>query len=117
MYWQCEKFAIVKCHARIHTEGDLILKHDADATSIDATKVVMDAKEKTLMSQDSGHQIVAQATVGVSTAVAAKLPQPSSWMRSLRRARHTADVPKRYQIRSLELSCKFHEKFTFSMMV
>jgi hypothetical protein len=52
----------------------------------------MDAKEKALTSHDSGHQIVAQATVGISTAVAAKLPQLSSWKRSLRRARQTADV-------------------------
>ena len=98
MYWKCEKFAIMKCHARVHTEGDRILKHvgdhnhAADAASVDAAKVVMDAKEKALTSQDSGHQIVAQATVGISTAVAAKLPQPSSWKRSLRRARQTADV-------------------------
>jgi hypothetical protein len=27
IYWKCDKFALMKCHARVHTEGDRILKH------------------------------------------------------------------------------------------
>ena len=47
-----------------------------------------------MTSQDSGHQIVAhyaQSSVGTSAAAAAKLPQASSWKRSLRSVRQTAE--------------------------
>lgn len=98
IYWKCEKFAVMKCHARVHTEADRVVKHvgehnhAADVASVEAAKVVRDATDRALTSQDSGHQIVAQASVGISAAVAAKLPQPSSWKRSLRRARRTGEV-------------------------
>jgi len=26
IYWKCDKFAVMKCHARIHTEADRIVK-------------------------------------------------------------------------------------------
>jgi len=25
VYWKCDKFAVMKCHARIHTEADRII--------------------------------------------------------------------------------------------
>jgi len=55
--------------------------------SVEAAKVVQDARERAMTSQDSGHQIVAQSSVGTSAAIAAKLPQASSWKRSLRRVK------------------------------
>jgi len=44
-----------------------------------------------MTSQDSGHQIVGHSSVGILAAVAAKLPQASSWKRSLRCIRQTAE--------------------------
>jgi len=46
--------------------------------SVEAAKIVLDARQRAMTSHDSGHQIVAQSSVGTSAAVAAKLPQASS---------------------------------------
>jgi len=29
-YWKCENFASCKCHARVHTEADSVVKHIGD---------------------------------------------------------------------------------------
>ena len=77
VYWKCDKFALMKCHARIHTEEDRIVKrvgdlnHAADAASVEAAKIIWDARERAMTSQDSCHQIVAQSSAGISTAAAA----------------------------------------------
>jgi len=30
IYWKCDKFTVMKCHAHIHTEADHIVKHVGD---------------------------------------------------------------------------------------
>ena len=49
-----DKFAVMKCHARIHTEADRLVKcvgdhnHATDAASVEAAKVFRDARERAM---------------------------------------------------------------------
>ena len=59
IYWKCDKFAVMKCHARIHTEADRIVRrvgdhnHAADVASVEAAKVVRDAQLFAINSPDT----------------------------------------------------------------
>jgi len=76
----------LSAHQSIST-GRRVRDSDLLPASVEAAKVVWDARERAMTSQDSGHQIAAQSSVGTSAAVAAKLSQASSWKRSLRRVK------------------------------
>lgn len=92
-YWKCTNYDSMNCRARVHSNGESVIKrigehnHAADAASLNATKLVNEMKNRAVNSQDSGHQIITGASVGLSNATAAKLPQISSIKRTLRRVR------------------------------
>jgi len=79
---------------------------------MEAVKVVQNVKETALASQDSSHQLLAQVSVGISAAGAAKLPQANSWKRSVCRVRNNGQValPMLQPLSELQIStcnCSF----------
>ena len=77
--------------SELHTENDDIVHRLIAA--VQAAVTVNHKKElRATSSQNSGHQIISNASVGVSTAVAPKRPSQSSWKRSLSRIRRDTDV-------------------------
>lgn len=92
-FWKCEKFAVFKCRARLHTVNENIVKflgdhnHAADVAGVKARQVVNSVKQQAANTQESCQQLVSTAVVGVSSAVAARLPSKNTMKRTIRRIR------------------------------
>jgi hypothetical protein len=101
VFWKCDKSDTrgLKCRARVHSSDDEIIKrigehnHVADAAANAATELINDLKNQARLTQDAPHRIVAQASVGLSPAIAAKLPIPSLLKRTINRTRNAAGAP------------------------
>ena len=59
--WKCDKARSLKCHARLHTMNDEIIKrirdhnHAGDAANVAAAKVINETKDQAANSQDGAH--------------------------------------------------------------
>jgi hypothetical protein len=91
--WKCVYYDSKKCPGRCHTSDNEVIKftnnhnHVPDATTVPRRKVMLDIKEKATTSQATTHQVLAQATVGISQAVAGQLPSTSLIKRTIQRTR------------------------------
>ncbi len=100
-YWKCTEYdnIKIKCTARCVTQESTIIKvskhlsHPPDAAMIEKRKLMSDMKEKATATQESTHQIVASASIGVSSAVAGKLPPVPYIKRSIQRLRQGVQIP------------------------
>ena len=118
--WKCDQFYTRKCHARVHTNDESIIKrlgehnHAGDIARVEAAKVINETKEKAITTQETTHCIATQAYVGVSQAVAGQLPTPQYLKRNIQNARKvTAQVPAN-PVSLLELSIPSKYRITHS---
>ena len=94
--WKCVCYKKIKCPARVQTLEDEMIKepgehnHAPDPAKIAAKKVVGEIKERAPVAQESTHQIVAAATVGLSAAVQGQLPAIPYLKRTVQRTRQGA---------------------------
>lgn len=94
--WKCDQFYQMKCHARVHTSEDCILKrlgehnHAGNIARVEASKVINQIKEKAITCQESTHAIATEAYVGISSAVSGVLPPPVLLKKVIRNARNSA---------------------------
>ena len=109
--WKCDQFYTRKCHARVHTNKESIIKrlgehnHAGDIARVEAAKVINVTKEKAITTQKTTHCIVTQAYVGVSQAVAGQLPTPQNLKRkNIRNARNIVAQVSANPVSLLELS-------------
>ncbi|XP_031350480.1 uncharacterized protein LOC116176146 [Photinus pyralis] len=93
-YWKCEKFQITKCKARMSTQGERIVSHGkkehnhvADVAKVECDKILNNIKDTARNTRDSPHVIVSDASVGVSLAIAGRLPSVDCMKKTIRNVR------------------------------
>ncbi|XP_068234292.1 uncharacterized protein [Palaemon carinicauda] len=108
--WKCDQSYTKKCHARVHTNNESIIKrlgehnHAGDIARVGTAKVINITKEKAIKTQETTHCIATQAYVGVSQAVAGQLPISQYLKRNLQNARNVAAQVPANPVSLLELS-------------
>ncbi len=90
--WKCIEYRTHECPGRAHTFESRILKstthnHVPDSSGPETKKSLNDMKVRAVNTQESAHQIIANSTVGLSSAVSAKLPSVPAMKKRVQRAR------------------------------
>jgi hypothetical protein len=98
--WKCVYFSKFKCRARIHTIGATVVKtiethhHGSAPGEIAKIEVINELKRKAKNSTESGHVLVANQSLNISSAVAVELPSVSALKCTIRRSRNLAsEIP------------------------
>lgn len=96
--WKCSQYYTTKCRARIHIQGEKIVKHlpdpfyhnhAAEAAELEARNHMVTIKNKALNSeQGSTQQIIINELGNVSAAAAPKMPLERTIKRTVRRVRN-----------------------------
>lgn len=95
--WKCEKFFTLKCRARCHTKNDIIVlklgnhNHTADAACVAVAKVLNSIKDRARSTLDGPHRILAESSIGLTSAVAAQMPAAKTLKRTINRIRADID--------------------------
>lgn len=116
--WKCIEYRTHGCRGRCNTLNDSVVletchNHVADIAKIQAKATVQSICSLATSSQATSHQIIAEATANVSTAVTGKLPSISTIKRSVQRARQRENgfLPTPPSLTQLEIP----EQFRFTV--
>ena len=118
--WKCNQFYTRKCHARVHTNNESIIKrlgehnHAEDIARVEAAKAINITKEKVITTQETTHCIITQAYIGVFQAVAGQLPTPQNLKRNIQNARNVIAQVLANLVSLLELSIPSKYRITHS---
>ena len=92
-FWKCEYARSQKCHGRIHTIGDSILKrvgehnHSGDACRAEILDIMHNVIERAVTTQEGSHNIVVDALNFASQPALGQLTSVNNMKRVIRRAR------------------------------
>lgn len=107
-YWKCTEYRKAKCTGRLNVMDGHIIKssdhnHVPDQAKLQTRVVLNKIKERAQLTKESTHQIVAESTTSLSSAVCGQLPSIKLIKRTIQRTRHHSDNPLPNPINLAEL--------------